>query len=400
MMKILVCTFSFPYFKNNIFDARFVYSEIVAYAKYGSEVIVLTPHFKNAPKVENMREHITIIRFPYFYPKSLQSLKRPGIPLYDFRSIFALLQVPLMCFIFMLNIFKYARHVDIIHAQWTPTALLALPAKWMLRKKLVLTARGSDIRLLPVWLNRYIFRNVDAAIDCFGPIQWNIHNKTLFPANYIKLPLLVHDDSTGNIPEEIYEITCKHPDTFIILYVGRFHPIKISENKLPLFNLIRASKTLKERGFNFYVAYVGEGSSEIIDKMNGLIEENGLTHHVSLIGAKTNIMDYIHYCNLGVGGIAFNGVSQEFTICQKPQILMDMVENSSTPWNHDTNCLFIKPEDTQDLINKITWAYENPDLNRAIGVKAADDMKDYFVESCQGGKKYLDAFEKLLSQNS
>ena len=78
-----------------------------------------------------------------------------------------LIQLPILCLMFMLNIIRYAGKADIIHAQWTLSALLALPARWLRRARLVVTARGSDIRLLPAWLNRFIFRRVDAAIDWF-----------------------------------------------------------------------------------------------------------------------------------------------------------------------------------------------------------------------------------------
>lgn len=397
-MRILVCTFSFPYFKKNIYDARFVYSEVIGYAENGADVIVLTPHFPGAMEDENLGNHITIKRFPYFLPRSFQKLREPGKPIYDINSISALIQIPILCLLFMLNIFRYANNVDIIHAQWTPTALLALPAKWILRKKLVLTARGSDIRLLPQWLNKFIFRKVDAALDCFGPTQWNIQNKSTFQANYIKLPHLVHDDSSGKIPEEIKAIKNVTSNVLILIYIGRFHPIKINENKLPLFDLIDASYILKKNnGFDFHVFYIGDGPPQIEDKLRNLIAERQMTKYVTLLGAKTNVMDYIHYCDLGIGGIAFNGVSQEFTICNKPQLLVDVTENSNTPWQHGVNCLFIKPGNIDDLVETISWAHANRSQLNSIGKQAASDMKHYFVEAKKGGHYYLDVFNELIN---
>lgn len=394
-MKILVCTFSFPYFKGNVFDARFVYSEVMAYAENGAEIIVLTPHFDGASEREILNQNITVIRFPYFLPKKLQAVRKPGKPIYDSNSILALMQLPILCLVFMINILRYARHVDIIHAQWTPTALLALPAKWILNKKLVMTARGSDYRLLPKWLNKYIFRKVDATIDCFGPTEWNISNKKTYPSNYIILPLLVHDDSINNPPKEIRNLLKIDPDIFIVLYVGRFHRFKIEYAKQPLFNLIHACNTLRKKIKNIHVMYIGDGDINIINKMENLISEYELKDHVSLIGAKNNVMSYIRYCGLGVGGSVFNSVSQEFTISRKPQLIMNTPDNENSPWQDGINCIFIEPDDKDDLVNKIEWAYDNTGTINNIGEKAASDMAEFFVESRKGGKYYLDVFKRI-----
>ncbi len=151
-MKILICTFSFPYIDGNVFDSRFVYSEAKGYANNGADVTVLTPHFPGAPELENNEKGLTVRRFPYFLPKSLQKARSPGKPLYNPASLLALLQLPVLCLIFSIRIIQHARKADIIHAQWTLTAFLSLPAKWITGKPLVVTARGSDIRLL---LNRH-----------------------------------------------------------------------------------------------------------------------------------------------------------------------------------------------------------------------------------------------------
>lgn len=394
-MKILICSFSFPCFEMNISDGRFVFSEVMGYAENGAEVIVLTPLFPGANETEKFNNQVTIKRFPYFYPKSLQVLRKPGVPIYDSKSILAVIQIPILCFIFLIKIIQYAKDVDIIHAQWTPTAFLALPAKWIFKNKLVLTARGSDIRLLPDWLNRLIFKNVDAAIDCFGPTKWNLQNKSKFKANYITLPHLVYDDSKGNAPDDIKALV-NSKNVFIILYVGRFHTIKIQENKLPLLNLIHAGSILKNNNIDFHVLYTGDGDLNIIKKLEKLVTESNLEQNVTLLGAKTNIMDYMHYCNIGIGGIAFNGVSQEFTICKKPQLLMDTTENADIPWQHGHNCLFLKPDNIQDLADNLLWAQSNPDKIKHLGEQAAIDMQDYFIESKAGGHFYIDAFKELM----
>ena len=310
-MNILITTFSFPSLTDGIYDGKFVLSEAIAYANNGANVRVITPHYPGAEKKEDIHERITVFRFQYFFPPSLQTLKRPGTPLYNQKKFMALAQLPLFFLFFIVVVLKHALWADIIHSQWTVSALLALPAKWLLGKRIVLTARGSDLRLLPVWLNRFIHYQVDGAIDCFGPQAWNNDYKRKFSANFIPLPLVVYNDASRSMPEDMKEHLSGKSDPFVILYVGRFDRIKLEDNKLPLLDLIYACKGLRDNGLNFHVFYVGDGDPGITEKMRRLIEQYGLHKCVTLLGPKTNVLDYVRFCHLGVGGIAFNAVSQE-----------------------------------------------------------------------------------------
>jgi glycosyltransferase involved in cell wall biosynthesis len=395
-MNILITSFSFPNFKDGSYDGKFIFSEALAYAENGANVRVLTPHYDDVDKAENMHERIRVFRFQYFIPKSFQVLKKPGIPLYHQRSPLAISQIPFLCLLFVVHILKHAAWADIIHAQWTVTALLALPAKWIYGKKMVVTVRGSDVRLLPKPLNRFIHYQMDAAIECL-PEPWSGGFKKDFPARYIRLPLIVHNDASGVMPEDMKKTLEGKSDPFIILYVGRFDYLKIRDHKLPLFNLIHASKTLKRKDMNFHVFYVGDGEEQMEKEMCGLIHDFGLNQHVTLLGPKTNVLDYIQACHLGVGGIFFNAVSQEFTICSKPQILMSGKDNMDGPWQHGVNAILIKPEDQGDLAEKLLWAMENRDQARKIGENAKYEMKEYVVESKLGGGLYLREFQNLIN---
>lgn len=395
-MNILICTFSFPWFGGNVFDSRFVYGEAVGYAANGAQVTVLTPHFPGAPLEETCGPGIRIIRFRYFLPASLQKARVPGKPLYDPGSLLAMLQLPLLCLVFMINIVRHAGQADIIHAQWTLTALLALPAKWLRRKTLVVTARGSDIRLLPQWLNRFIFRQVDAAIDCFGPTTWNLENKAKFPANYIVLPHLVLNDSTADLPPDLAAIRRDNPDASIVMYTGRFHPIKIRDNKLPLLDLISATAMLRDSGKNVHVVYIGEGEPDMMQQLEALVTQHRVADRVHILGRKTDVMRYVRHCDIGLGGVVFNGVSQEYTICEKPQVLVATPDNLQSPWHDRHNALLVPPGDVDALVETLSWAIDHPEAMTAMGRQAARDMVFHFMEATAAGSLYLDAFTGLL----
>jgi glycosyltransferase involved in cell wall biosynthesis len=395
-MNILITSFSFPNFNDGTFDGKFVFSEALAYAENGANVRVLTPHYDNADKVESIHEKIRIFRFQYFIPKSFQVLKKPGIPIYNQRSPLQFIQIPFLCLVFIVHMLKHALWADIIHAQWTITALMALPAKWIFRKKVVVTARGSDLRLLPHWLNQFIHHQVDAAIDCFGPQPRNAAYKDRFSAKFIKLPLLVKNPHSQVMPHDMKKLLNGKPDPFIILYVGRYDQLKI-KNKLPLLTLIHASWIVKSRGMRFQVVYIGDGDEGIKENMLSIIDQKCLYDCVTLLGPRANVLDYIPFCNLGVGGIAFNAVSQEFTISGKPQILVEVEDNRNTPWRHGINAIFVKPDDPEDLGEKLSWAIENPEQVKKLGQNAKNEMREFVSESRAGGMLYLRAFQNLIN---
>jgi len=245
-------------------------------------------------------------------------------------------------------------------------------------------------------MNKFIHHQVDAAIDCFGPQPRNLAYKEAFSANFLKLPLLVKNNCSQMMPHDMRALLDARPDPFIILYVGRYDRHKI-KNKFPLLTLIQASSFLKWRKLNFQVVYIGDGDKEIKEKMLGIINHEHLYDCVTLLGPRTNVLDYIHFCHLGVGGFAFNAVSQEFTISGKPQILVDIEDNRNTPWRHGINAVFVKPDDPEDLGKKLIWAIENPEQVKKLGENAKNEMREYIMESKAGGRLYLREFQNLLN---
>jgi glycosyltransferase involved in cell wall biosynthesis len=207
---------------------------------------------------------------------------------------------------------------------------------------------------------------------------------------------MVHNDPSGIMPEDMKKILHDESYIFVVLYVGRFDYIKLDYNKLPLVDLIYASNILKTRNMKFHVYYIGGGNEIIRKRMLSLIDEYGLHDYVKLFGVKTNVPDYVQFCHLGVGGVAFNAVSHEFTVNEKPQILVKGLDNEHTPWRHGINAIFVKPDDQEDLAEKLMWAMNHPDELKELGKKAKEDMAEYIIDSKSGGRLYLRAFSDLI----
>ncbi len=393
-MNILIPTFSFPFLPRGNYDGKFVLAEARAYAENGANVQVVTPHFDDVPRQEVLDPGIKVFRFDYFFLVRWQCLKKPGKPLYSELSWLPILQVPFLLLVMSWKILQRGNWADVIHAQWSLAALLALPAKWLFGTKIVLTARGSDIRLLPIWLNRFIHRQVDAAIDCFGPQPWNEEYKKKFPARYLTLPLIVYEDKPASrMPDDMAACLQNRKNPFIIVYIGRFEQLKIRDNHLPLLTLIRAASIWKKRNLNFHLFYLGNGS--LRKEMENEIENLNLADRVTILGSRTNVTHYLQFSHLGIGGIAFNAVSQEITMSGTPQLLVDSADNRDTPWVDGKNAIFIKADDVTDLVEKVEWASRNSEKLQQIARQAKKDMAPYFVAIKPGGELYLKQFASL-----
>lgn len=393
-MKILITTFSFPTQKLGHYDGKFVLAEANGYAENGAFVKVLTPHYPGSQNFEILENGVEIIRFTYFWPIGWQCLKQPGKPIYDSRSTLALLQIPFALILFSFHIFRLAKWADLIHSQWTITGLLALPAKFFYKIPIVMTARGSDLRLLPKWLNCFIHKHVTAAIDCWGPQPTMMAFRKLYPAKYIKLPLIVEYRPSRNMPKEIQKVIFDKKDLFSIVYVGRLVKLKLDQKNL-FINLIDAINKI-DKELNFHVFLIGDGEQEIIDLIKQKISAYNIGSSVSLLGGKLNVSDYIQNADLGIGGQALNAVSQEFIVAKVPQILTKGDRNTEAIWTHEHNAFLVDNTHSDALASIISKLILDRDLTMKIARNASADMSKYVLDVSDGGKQYLAAFKEIV----
>jgi glycosyltransferase involved in cell wall biosynthesis len=395
-MRILVVTPGFPCEGRDDFAGKFVLNEALAYAHNGAEVRVITPHYPGAPLHEKRHPKLDVFRFRYFWPVRLERLRTPTEPLYARRTFWIIVQAPFLLLASVFQIFKHARRTELIHCQWTVTTLLCLPAKWLMGRKIVVTARGSDIRLFPKWINRFVHASVDAAIDCYGEQKWNKEYKANFPARYLKLPAIVRCVSPGDIPSDLNEAMGGRTDLFKIYFVSRLNREYFKMFGHPGFALLHAAKKLKVKGAKFHLFYIGDGDEETKSEIVEALKENCLEDVVTLLGPKSNLEEYLPFCDLGSGGSAFSGISQEFSCYGKPQLLVRGKDNVGTPWKHKVNALFFTENDHASITEAIEYAMADPVRLKEIAENARRMMSQYAADLADGGAAYLEAFRKLL----
>ncbi len=398
-MKILILSTSFPGEDDSEIGGKFVYYDALALSQNGADVTVLTPHYKGALKIKHINSKLRVVRFCYFLPHKYQVLVDNKNPIYGSRSISKFLNIPFFLISFIYNTFKFGRHTDIIHCNWTLTVLIALPAKILFRKPIVLTARGSDLRLVPVWLNKWIYRKVDAAINCYGPQPWNRMQKQTFPSNYIKLPLISERYVGSDLPDDISSLKSYQESELKVLFLGRIDSVKVDLYQLPVFEIIRAAVKLYHQKIKIFICFIGGGDQVIIDKMQRIIQKNGMSDYIKLIGFRKDPVKYFRLFDVGIGGIAFNTVAQEFAMNSCLQILVNTNDNQNTPWENNKNCYLVQPGSEVCIAEVLLLISEQKDKTNEIQQNAHKMMSQFVMTPTEGGKYYIKAFKRLIKRN-
>lgn len=274
-------------------------------------------------------------------------------------------------------------------------ALLALPAKFLFGSRILTTARGSDIRLLPKWVNRFIMRRIDGNVDCWGGQEWSIQMQRDFPGNYIEVPLIVNKVTVNKVPEDIKSIIDRGNDMLKICYIGRLEENMIKHYGHPAPLLIDVAYELKKMEKKFHLFYIGEGR-ELKDEMIKKVNRLRLNDSITFLGNKQVVEEYIPFMDLGAGGSAFSGVCQEFSIYAKPQLMVRGFDNLNVPWKHKENVLFFNHDSVDSVLEAILYAMEDKKRLSQTGKNAYKMMQTYIRDLQEGGAIYLEKFKELV----
>lgn len=191
-MKILVLASSFPRFKNDWWQ-RAVLSiyDNMDLKKY--HVTVVAPSAPGAKSTEKING-INVERFTYFYPRSLQLLTSGEGVLYASKKNKYLGKIQVLTFVlaeFVKTIALLAtRDFDVIHANWIlPQGLVAIIAKFIFRKPVIVTVHGTDVFALKKinLIKKFILKfcdictaNSSATLETVNEIYSSPKNKIIY----------------------------------------------------------------------------------------------------------------------------------------------------------------------------------------------------------------------------
>lgn len=146
-MKVCFVTTSFIRSAEDHY-ARFVYEQVKSLqrARNSIDVVVIAPHARGLATREVI-DGIKVHRARYFWPSALQGLAYQHEGLFETlrTSPLAMLQLPLLLLALLTSLGRASKGAQIIHAQWIPTAAIALIVGRLRRIPVVVSVRGSDL---------------------------------------------------------------------------------------------------------------------------------------------------------------------------------------------------------------------------------------------------------------
>jgi len=176
---------------------------------------------------------------------------------------------------------------------------------------------------------------------------------------------------------------------FVVGMVARFHPRK----DYPTF--ISAAEKILDHRNDITFLMIGKGSTLDYCKciMNKKFKKN-----IKFLGKQRSIESLINIFNIGVLTSYSEGISNtimEYMALSKPVIASDHGGNSEIVINNKTGFL-IKPQNVNQLIEKIEFLIDNPDIAKRMGeVGNRRIIKDFNIEKMVG--EYIDMYEKCNS---
>jgi glycosyltransferase involved in cell wall biosynthesis len=144
-MRLLALTTSFPsaaYPHSGIFVRR-----LLERLPEDIQITVLTPGLDCPGKLFGFNDRLQVRGFRYA-PYRWQTLAHGegGIPAALRRQPWQWVLVPILCLAMLVQTWRYARHADLIHANWSMCGMVAGIVGRLMGKPVVTTFRGTDVR--------------------------------------------------------------------------------------------------------------------------------------------------------------------------------------------------------------------------------------------------------------
>lgn len=272
--KVLIITTAFPRWEGDS-QAPYLLDTALALCAVGIQVRVLAMHTPGCKTFEVI-QNVEIHRPRYFF-ESLEILRKDPAGLPEFwkkQSLGRLLILPFLI-THTVNLLRLCRDVDIIHANWTLSGMIAWGTRFLHHKPVVLTVHGSDIlrldsykfvRKITSWFTRHINGVICVSCSLAQKLrEWGV------PEQHLEvIPNGV--DTRKFIPSN----NKKNP---IILYVGT-----LTENK-GVHYLINAFKMIAANIPEYRLQIIGEG--EYLPSLIQLCKGTSIENRIEFTGAQS-----------------------------------------------------------------------------------------------------------------
>jgi glycosyltransferase involved in cell wall biosynthesis len=395
-MVISFLTTSFPRYDGD-FAGSFIHKYVLELGKLGAKIEVVAPDDQDACPL-TLPPEINLTRFKYFIPRSSQSIAYgTGIPNRFQQNRWSIFQVPFLISAFFVATLRSTRKSDLLHAFWSPAAIISIVVSLIKSRPVVVTLWGSDISVLKIPILSHIFRVILSKANII--ICENEHFKTqLVQLNFpdekiIVLPNGIDFEQFKPRDKLSARTNLKLPeDRIIILSVG-----SLTKNKGHKY-LIHAFSELAHKNDRIHLYIVGGGDEH--EALKYEIDRLKLNGKVDLIGETPNETIAIW---LNAADIFVLPSLQEGT----PNSLLEAMATGLPPIasaaggipeiiEDEKNGFLVTPANSNEIKEKLSHLLESSELRDQLGKKARLKLMSDYNSWEEQAKNLQNIYQQLL----
>lgn len=389
-MNVLVLTSSFPRYMGD-YAGSVVYELIKALSKEEDiKIHVVAPSDINSETFERLHKNIYIYRFNYFSPQKWQKVAYGyGMPINLKESVLAKIQFPLFVLSFFLTGLRIAiNQCDVIHANFILSGLIAIPIKKIIKKPVVLTVRGSDLRMMPKFLSKFALKKADAIISPHPELTEIVRS---MGCDVIEIPNVTDDNKFNpNIDASYFKEEFDITTQYIISFIGRLY-----EFKDPITFVKSVPHVLaRDKNVKFFV--VGDGPLK--EKIKELVEKLNLQKFVILTGIRDDVNIILKnstiFTALSPIENIWSNVIVESMKCGTPCI----VTRSGLTGKylvHKQSAYLVPPKNEVELANAILYLLEHIELREKLSKTAIGLMEELGFSTENAIKKTIEVYRNV-----
>ena len=401
-MKILMITGAYPSHETDS-KGIIVANLSKAISKY-CPVIILSPHLPGASFFEN-NGLVTVMRFPYFYPSSYESLSSNAGMLYSCKkSGFSIFQLPLYFISEIIYGIKICRKnkIDLIHSHWIiPHGLIGVIISFFTGVPNIISIHGTDITLfsksrLFLILLKYIDHhcsrisvNSSFTYKLLSSCDSHISDKVFINPMGVDIGKFNH--LMRSIPEDF--------SGFRILFVGRLIPWKGVDTLIDAFYIIQ------QKYPDSRLTIIGEGPE--YETLTGKTKILNISHLISFMGmvSDADLMKQYLLADIfvlpskrindqteGLGVVLLEAMASGIPVIgSNTGGIPDIIEDG-------VNGFLVPPGDAAALADRIITLQKNQELYKKFSLNGRRTVEEkYSWDSIC--KRFISVYHEVISSN-
>lgn len=389
-LSILMMRSTFPRYEGDSAGAS-TYRLANKLSQCDVRVDVVAPQDAFSKKIEKINNNMYIYRFQYFI--SLRSQKVAyghGMPINFKKSILAKIQFPFFVFFFLLATLRISKKCDIIHAHTTLCGLIAILTKKLAKRPVILTVHGSDLRMMPRYLSKYILKKVDAVSSPHPELLELI--KYLGIRDVIEIHNIIEEDKFNpNIDPSTFKKEFNITDEYIVSFIGR-----LDEFKDP-FTFVKAVPYVLEKNTNIRFFVVGDGILK--STIKEYIKKLDIQEFVTVTGSRSDVNAILRastiFTALSPIENIWSLVIVEAMKCGVPCIITKsgMTEKYLI---HEQHAYLIHIKNEEELANAILYLLEHKELRDKLSKNGIMLMEEIGFSTDDIVRKTLEVYETVV----